>query len=105
MLGLIGENEPRGVGAGMIFTVGICLEIFMSRMVALKLEVSNDLAKFRLPLGVHARLQDLLDRQDDGKSLWPAVREEAQGLVNFAELFSLLRLMAGRISGRCAKKS
>ena len=76
----------------------------MSQMLAIKLEVPDDLAKFRLPPGVHTRLQDLLDRQDNGKRLTVAERKEAEGLVNLAELLSLLRLRAGRISNRRTKK-
>jgi hypothetical protein len=53
--------------------------------------------KFRLPKGVNGRLQDLLDRQDRGEELTPAERMEAEGLVNLAELLSLLRLRAQRV--------
>ena len=52
--------------------------------------------KFRLPKGVDERLQDLLDRQDQGKELTTAERLEVEGLVNLAELLSLLRLRAER---------
>lgn len=77
----------------------------MSQMVAIKVEVPDDLAKFRLPAGVHTRLQDLLDRQDRGDRLTAAERKEAEGLVNLAELLSLLRLRAGRISARQSKSN
>jgi hypothetical protein len=68
----------------------------MSRMVAIELEIPDDLSRFRLPAGVQARLQGLLDRQEDGIALTAAEREEAEGLVNLAELLSLLRLRAER---------
>ncbi|MBI1928522.1 hypothetical protein HYR99_30300 [Candidatus Poribacteria bacterium] len=54
--------------------------------------------EFRLPKGVNERLQDLLDRQDQGDGLTPAEQMEAEGLVNLAELLSLLRLRVQRIA-------
>ncbi len=77
----------------------------MPQMVAIQLEVPDDLARFRLPPGVNSRLQELLDRQDTGKRLTAAERKEAQGLVNLAEMLSLLRLRVERARGRRAKKS
>jgi hypothetical protein len=64
--------------------------------IAIELEMPDDLARFRLPAGVNARLQELLDRQDNGVSLSAAERDEAEGLVNLAEFLSLLRLRAER---------
>ena len=75
----------------------------MSPMVAIKLSVPDDLARFRLPDGVNARLQVLLDRQEGGQRLTPAERKEAEGLVNLAELLSLLRLRVERIGKRRTK--
>ena len=75
----------------------------MSHVVAIELEMPDDLARFRLPLAVNKRLQALLDRQDRGARLTAAERKEAEGLVNLAELLSLLQLRAGRV-GRWAKK-
>jgi hypothetical protein len=68
----------------------------MPHTVAIELEIPADLSQFRLPAGVQARLQDLLDRQDSGLALTAAERQEAEGLVNLAELLSLLRLRAER---------
>jgi hypothetical protein len=68
----------------------------MSQTVTIELEVPDDLAQFRLPDGVGARLRELLDRQDHGDLLTPAERLEAEGLVDLAELLSLLRLRAER---------
>ncbi len=68
----------------------------MSQMVAVELEVPDDLARFRLPAAVDARLQRLLDRQDRGQVLSAEERQEAEGLVDLAELLSLLRLRAER---------
>jgi len=74
-------------------------------MFAIQMEVPDDLARFRLPPAVNMRLQLLLDRQDGGERLTTAERKEAQGLVNLAEMLSLLRLRARRISSdRRAKK-
>jgi 5-methylcytosine-specific restriction endonuclease McrA len=47
----------------------------MSQMVAIQLEIPDDLARFRLPSGVNTRLQELLDRQDSGKRLTAAERK------------------------------
>jgi hypothetical protein len=58
----------------------------------------DDVAGFRLPPAVEARLQALLDRQDSGHPLTPLEREEAEGLVSLAEMLSLLRLRAERTS-------
>src|SRR5262249_16584431 len=68
----------------------------LSRVLTFELELPDDLARFRLPDGVNARLQELLDRQDRGLVLTPAERREAEGLVTLAELLSLLRLRAER---------
>ena len=66
----------------------------MSQMVAIELELPDDLARFRLPPGVNGRLQELLDRQDRGIPLSEAERQEADGLVELAEMLTLLRLRA-----------
>jgi len=64
----------------------------MSQHVLVELKIPADLDKFRLSTGVNERLQDLLDRQDQGEELTPAERTEAERLVSLAELLSLLRL-------------
>ena len=74
----------------------------MSRAIQLELEMPGDLAKFRLPRGVAKRLQVLLDKQDEGETLTAAERREAEGLVDLAELLSLLRLRTQRLSRRSA---
>jgi hypothetical protein len=76
----------------------------MARTVAIQLEMPDDLARFRLPKGVHARLQQLPDRQDNGIPLTAAERREAEGLVTLTEFLSSLRLraegsVAPRVSG------
>ena len=72
----------------------------MSQHVLIQIELPADLEKFRLPAGVNRRLQELLDRQDRGDSLTPAERQEAEGLVELAELLALLRLRAQRLSSQ-----
>ena len=64
----------------------------------IEVDLPADLARFRLPEAVAARLQTLLDRQDSGQPLSAAEREEAEGLVDLAEFLSLLRLRAERMS-------
>lgn len=61
-------------------------------------DLPADLDRFRLPGAVAARLQSLLDRQDGGQTLTTAEREEAEGLVDLAELLTLLRLRAERLT-------
>jgi len=68
----------------------------MSQHVLIEIEMPADLDRFSLPQGVNSRLQFLLDRQDRGEALTPVERMEAEGLVNLAELLSLLRLRAQR---------
>ena len=40
----------------------------MARHVTIELDLPNDLWELRLPGGVHQRLQELLDRQDQGST-------------------------------------
>ena len=68
----------------------------MSHVVTFELEMPDGLEGLRLPQGVNARLQELLDRQDQGELLSPAERDKAEGLVSLAEMLSLLRLRAER---------
>ena len=68
----------------------------MSQVVSFELEIPGELSKLRLPEGVNDRLRELLDRQDRGGRLTAAERREAAGLVELADLLSLLRLRATR---------
>lgn len=63
-----------------------------------EVDLPADLDRFRLPSAVASRLQSLLDRQDAGESLTPAERDEARGLVDLAELLTLLKLRSQRAS-------
>jgi hypothetical protein len=71
----------------------------MTSAVQIEIEMPDDLARFRLPEGVQERLNTLLDKQDRGQPLTDSERREADGLVKLADLLSLLRLRADRISG------
>lgn len=66
----------------------------------LEIDLPADLARFRLPAAVAARLQWLLDPQHNGTPLTAEEREEAAGLVDLAELLTLLRLRAERAVAR-----
>jgi hypothetical protein len=68
----------------------------------IELQLPGDLARFKLPAGVQVRLQELLDRQDCGQPLTDAERSEAEGLVELAELLSLLRLRSSPRRGGTA---
>ncbi len=61
-----------------------------------EIDLPADLARFRLPAAVAARLQALLDLQDGGRPLTVEERGEAEGLVDLAELLALLRMRAER---------
>jgi len=71
----------------------------MERSIHLEVEMPGDLARFRLPGGVQQRLQELLDKQDAGEELTAEEKREAEGLVEVADLLSLLRLRAERPDG------
>lgn len=60
--------------------------------VDLEIEVPEDLARLHLPEGVDRRLHALLDKQDGGTALTPDEQAEAEGLVDLADLLTLLRL-------------
>jgi hypothetical protein len=72
--------------------------VFMSQAIHLELELPDDLARLRLPEGVQQRLTELLNKQDEGEPLTNAERQEAEGLVDLAELLSLLRMRSDRMS-------
>jgi hypothetical protein len=69
----------------------------MSRVVVFELELPETLEQLRLPAGVDERLMHLLDLQSENGVLTPEERLEAEGLVDLADLLSLLRLRATRL--------
>jgi hypothetical protein len=68
----------------------------MSQSVTIELEMPDDLKQFRLPKNVDRRLQELLDKQSRLGKLSAAERREAEGLVDLAEMLTILRLRAER---------
>jgi hypothetical protein len=68
----------------------------MAQSVTVELDVPRDLRQFRLPKAVNRRLQELLDKQSQEGKLTRAERSEAKGLVELAEMLTLLRLRAER---------
>ena len=70
----------------------------MSSPILMEVEMPAGMQQFRLPEGVHLRLQALLDKQDEGYELTPAERKEAEGLVELSEWLSLLHLKAQRLA-------
>lgn len=64
--------------------------------LTIDIDLPADLDRLRLPGALAARLQDLLDQQDSGRPLSVAERNEAEGLVDTADFFALLRLRAER---------
>jgi hypothetical protein len=64
--------------------------------LTIDIELPADLSRLRLPAAVASRLHSLLDRQDGGSPLTADERAEAEGLVDLADLLTLLRLRAER---------
>jgi hypothetical protein len=67
--------------------------------VHVEVDLPADLARLALPEGVDRRLHVLLDKQDLGEPLTDDERVEAEGLVDLADLLTLLRLRATREGG------
>jgi hypothetical protein len=63
----------------------------MSQQIWVQLEMPDDLEVFRFPESLDQRLQALLDKQDGGAALSPEERVDAEGLVEMAEMLTLLR--------------
>jgi hypothetical protein len=66
----------------------------MSRSVLVELDLPKDWRAFRLPRPLHARLQELLDRQDREGRLAARERREAAALTELVDMLSLMRLRA-----------
>ena len=105
-LGLKRRAAPENTGQSLnVDELWVRLEIVVATLrcnmphaIQLEVQLPGDLAKFRLPKGVAKRLQALLDKQDEGQALTADERREAEGLVDLAELLSLLRLRTQRLS-------
>lgn len=71
----------------------------MSEQITIQLEeIPEELSGFHFPKALDQRLQDLLDKQDRGKGLTARERQEAEGLVNLAELLTILQFRAQQAS-------
>ncbi len=77
----------------------------MIQNTLVKVEMPFAIGQFKLPKGVNNRLQKLLDRQDRGEKLTSAERKEAEGLVDLAEMLTLLRLRAKEIKNQSLEES
>ncbi len=64
--------------------------------VTFEVDLPDDRSRFKLPAAVSARLTYLLNQQDAGHTLSEQERAEAEGLVNLAELLTLLKLKVRR---------
>ena len=64
----------------------------MAQHALIEIERPVALKQFKLPEGVNDRLQELLTKQDQSGALTVGERKEAEGLIEFAEMLSLLRL-------------
>ncbi len=66
----------------------------MPQPVLVESDLPKDWRKFRMPSALHARLQDLLDKQDREGKLAPRERREAQGLTELVDMLSVMRVRA-----------
>jgi hypothetical protein len=65
-----------------------------------RVELPGDLQRLRFPKALDRRLHELLDKQSTEGKLSAAERAEAEGLVEVAEMVSLLRLRTERKRNR-----
>lgn len=72
----------------------------MAQINKIRIEMPVSPEKIQLPKAVDKRLQTLLDKQDSGEKLSAQERKEAEGLVELAELLSLMRVRSERIANR-----
>lgn len=64
-----------------------------------QLDLAKDMAKMRLPADTDKRLQELMDRNNDGM-LTREEKKELRSIVAISELLSLLRAKALLVLGR-----
>lgn len=70
----------------------------MSESLLVELELPTDLARLQFPTALDKRLQTLLDKQGQGETLTDQERQEAESLVELAEMLTLLKLRAQQAS-------
>ena len=75
----------------------------MVQNLTVKIEMPISARQIKLPKGVDDRLQNLLDRQDRGEKLTAEEKREANGLVELAEMLSLMRLRSERVTRKNGK--
>lgn len=80
------------------------LELLKGCAVIVRVNMPGDIDQFRLPKALDRRLQHLLDKQSIEGRLSPSDRAEAEGLVEMAEILSLLRLRSRRVAKRRPRK-
>jgi hypothetical protein len=73
------------------------MAVSTTRRIQLEIELPKDMAGLMLPEGVDRRLHALLDKQDRGEPLTEDEAAEAEGLVDLADLLSLIRLRASSL--------
>jgi len=71
----------------------------MSAVVQAPLDLMEAMADLRLPPKADARLQELMDKNNDGE-LSPQARAELESWVELSESISLLRARALHVLGR-----
>jgi hypothetical protein len=64
--------------------------------VLVELDLPRDWQRFRMPPALNARLQELLNHQDETGKLTKAERHEAQALTELAEMLTLMKLKSER---------
>jgi hypothetical protein len=69
-------------------------DVLMKEAVLVESDLPKDWRRFRMPSALHARLQDLLDKQDREGKLSPRERREAQGLTELVDMLSVMRVRA-----------
>lgn len=75
----------------------------MAQNQIVRIEMPISVQKIRLPKAVNDRLQNLLDRQDRGDKLSANERKEADGLVELAEMLTLMRMRSERVERSSGK--
>lgn len=101
---IAGAHAPRNVvsvwptAKSRLESFPFTKEARVSRSVFVELNLPGDLGRLHMPAALHARLQDLLDRQDRDGKISARERREALALTELADLLTLMKLRARRAS-------
>ena len=68
--------------------------------VLIELDLPSDWKEFRLPPALDARLQSLLDKQDETGKLSRPERQEAKAIAELGDMLSLMKLRARKAQRR-----